>query len=94
MATNKELLNKLDYIESKLPNDELKQTHKNVRDIKEILLNVEDGVVVKVDKNTSWRKTFDFDEFELLLKWKKYITYSMMTIYPILIGIIIKLIFF
>ena len=94
MATNKELLDKLDYIESKLPNDELKQTHKNVRDIKEILLSTEDGVVVKVDKNTSWRKTFDFDEFRLLLKWKKYITYSMLTVYTILIGIIIKLIFF
>ena len=52
MATNKEIIKKLGEIEDKLPNGELEEMHEMIKEIKEILLDPEDGIIVRVNKNT------------------------------------------
>ena len=94
MATNKEIVERLHCIEQKLPNGELKEMHEMIKEIKEILLDPEDGIIVRVNKNTYWRKEIDADEFKALLRWKQSVTHAMWISYTALIGIIVKLIFF
>ncbi len=94
MATNKDILQRLESIESKLPNGELEEMHGMIKEIKEILLDPEDGIIVRVNKNTFWRKELDADEFKALLRWKQSVTHAMWMIYSAVIGIIVKLIFF
>jgi len=92
--TNKHLADRLDCIEKRLPNGELLEMHENIKEIKEILLDPEDGIVVRVNKNTYWRHQIDTDEFKALIRWKQNINHAMWISYSTLIGIIIKLIFF
>ena len=92
--TNREICERLECIEAKLPNGELKEIHENVKEIKEILLDPEDGLIVRVNKNTFWRRQVDADEFKALLRWKQAVTHSMWIAYTALVGIIIKIIFF
>ena len=92
--TNKHLSDRLDCIEARLPNGELQEIHNNVKEIKEVLLDPEDGIIVRVNKNTYWRKELDADEFKALLRWKQTVTHAMWISYTALVGIIIKLIFF
>ena len=92
--TNKEIFERLTCIEEKMPNGELKEMHENIKEIKEILLDPEDGIIVRVNKNTYWRRELDADEFKALLRWKQSVTHAMWIAYSALIGIIIKIIFF
>tara|TARA_B100000287_G_scaffold32714_1_gene30382 strand:- start:626 stop:913 length:288 start_codon:yes stop_codon:yes gene_type:complete len=92
--TNKEICERLTCIEERLPNGELKEIHENVKEIKEILLDPEDGIIVRVNKNTYWRKELDADEFKALLRWKQSVTHAMWLVYSAVIGILLKLIFF
>ena len=94
MATNKQIVERLNCIEARLPNGELQEIHENVKEIKEILLDPEDGIIVRVNKNTYWRKELDADEFKALLRWKQSVTHAMWMIYSAVIGILVKLIFF
>ena len=94
MATNKEIIKKLDCVEAKLMGGELEEIHSTVKEIKEILLDPEDGLIVRVNKNTYWRKELDADEFKALIRWKHTITHAMWIGYTTMFGIIIKLIFF
>ena len=94
MATNKEIIKKLGEIEDKLPNGELEEMHEMIKEIKEILLDPEDGIIVRVNKNTYWRKELDADEFKALLRWKQSVTHAMWVAYTALVGIIVKIIFF
>ena len=95
MATiNKQIEERLQCIEQRLPNGELQEIHENVKEIKEILLDPEDGIIVRVNKNTYWRREIDADEFKALLRWKQAISHAMWISYTALVGIIIKLIFF
>ena len=56
MATiPKQIEERLQCIENKLPNGELKEIHENVKEIKAILLDPEDGIIVRVNKKTFWR---------------------------------------
>ena len=48
--TNKHLSERLDCIEKRLPNGELLEIHENVKEIKQILLDPEDGIIVRVNK--------------------------------------------
>ena len=93
-TTNKEIIDKLLAIEDKLPNGELEEIHQTVTEIKDILLDPEDGLIVRVNKNTYWRKEIDADEFKALIRWKQGMTHAMWIGYTALFGIIIKLIFF
>ena len=93
MATNKHIVERLNCIEARLPNGELEEIHENVKEIKEILLDPEDGIIVRVNKNTYWRKEIDSDEFKALVRWKQSINSALYVIYTALVGIILKLIF-
>ena len=93
MATNKDILQRLESIEDKLPNGELEEMHEMIKEIKEILLDPEDGIIVRVNKNTFWRKEIDADEFKALIRWKQSVTHAMWVVYSALVGIILKLIF-
>jgi hypothetical protein len=50
-------------------------------------------LIVRVNKNTFWRKEIDADEFKLLLRWKQTVTHAMWIAYTALTGIILKLMF-
>ena len=93
-SINKQIEERLQCIENRLPNGELKEMHTMITEIKEILLDPEDGIVVRVNKNTYWRKELDADEFKALLRWKQAITHAMWISYTTLVGILVKLIFF
>ena len=92
--TNKEIIEKLECLEARYSGTELQEIHKTVNEIKEILLDPEDGLIVRVNKNTYWRKELNLDEFKALLRWKQSVTHAMWMIYSAVIGIIVKLIFF
>ena len=92
--TNKEICERLQCIEQRLPNGELLEMHENIKEIKAILLDPEDGVIVRVNKNTYWRREIDTDEFKLLVRWKQSMTHAMWIAYTELLGIIVKIIFF
>ena len=94
MATNKHIIERLECIEARLPNGELQEIHENVKEIKEILLDPEDGIIVRVNKNTYWRKELDADEFKALLRWKQTVTHAMWIAYTTITGILVNLIFF
>lgn len=112
--TQKELLEsvltELVTIKSGMPNGELKQLADKVEEIKEdvselkfMLMNPEEGVIVKVNKNTEFRKdkerqsgeyvryTQDLDD---LKRWREGVSKALWTIFSALVGIAIKLIFF
>ena len=93
MATNKDIIEKLDCVQTKLMSGELEEIHQTVKEIKEVLLDPEDGLIVRLNKNTFWRKELDADEFKLLLRWKQSVTHAMWIAYTALTGIIIKLMF-
>ena len=93
MATNKDIIEKLQCVESRLTNGELEEIHSTVKEIKEVLLDPEDGLIVRVNKNTFWRKEIDADEFKALVRWKTTINQAMWIAYTALVGIIVKLMF-
>ena len=64
MATNKEIIKKLECVETKLMNGELEEIHSTVKEIKEVLLDPEDGIIVRVNKNTYWRKQINIQEID------------------------------
>ena len=92
--TNKEIIEKIECLEARYSNGQLDEIHQTVNEIKEILLDPEDGLIVRVNKNTYWRKELDADEFKALLRWKQTVTHAMWIAYTALTGIIIKIIFF
>ena len=91
--TNKEIIEKLECLESKFQGGELEEIHQVVKEIKEILLDPEDGLIVRVNKNTYWRKQINVQEIEELKSFKKNVTHALWAIYTIVIGVIAKLIF-
>ena len=93
MATNKDIIEKLQCVESRLTNGELEEMHEMIKEIKEVLLDPEDGLIVRVNKNTFWRKEIDADEFKALVRWKTTMNQAMWIAYTALVGIIVKLIF-
>ena len=57
--TNKEIIEKLDCLESKYSSGQIDEIHDVVKEIKQILLDPEDGLIVRVNKNTYWRREID-----------------------------------
>jgi len=94
MATNKDIIERLNCIEANVSTGQLEEIHITVKEIKEILLDPEDGLIVRVNKNTYWRREIDADEFKALVRWKQTINQTIWIAYTALVGIIIKLIFF
>ena len=101
MASNKDIIEKLECVESRLTNGELEEMHEMIKEIKEILLDPEDGIIVRVNKNTYWRKTitegdinFDSikDDVKDLNSFKSNVTKALWVVYTTIMGVIIKLI--
>ena len=93
MATNKEIIKKLECVETKLMSGELEEIHETVKEIKEVLLDPEDGIIVRVNKNTYWRKQINIQEIEELKSFKNNVTKALWGIYTVVLGIIAKLMF-
>ena len=115
MATNKEILKRLDELEKKLPNGELKdlqvqfeklalsqQEHadkmdecgKCISEVKERLLNPEDGLVVRINKNTYWRRQVNPEDVKDLMSFKSNVTKAVWILFAAVVGILVKLIGF
>ena len=101
MATNKDLLEKLDTITEKVCNQDIEQIKSDLKEIKEVLLDPEDGLVVRINKNTYWRKTmtesdmnFDVikDDVKELNNFKNNVTKALWILYTAVSGLILKLI--
>ena len=90
-ATNTDIIEKLECMEIRLPNGELQQIQEDIKDIKEILLDPEDGLVVRVNKNTYWRKQVDVDDIKELKNFKSTVTKALWVVYAAVIGLISKI---
>ena len=93
MATNKDIIERLNCIEANVSNGQLEEIHETVKEIKEILLDPEDGLIVRVNKNTYWRRQIDIQDIQELKTFKQNVTHAMWGIYTIMLGVIAKLIF-
>lgn len=105
------ILNELDSVKTKLPNGELKRIETELREIKEdysdlksdvsdikyTLLNPEDGVIVRVNKNTDYRadqndKQDYYDsviaDFERLKDWKEGVTKALWILFTAMVGVV------
>lgn len=92
-----------------MPNGELIQMQKDMEELKEdlsdlkyTLLNPENGVIVKTNQNTAFRRKMqqgdkDFVtkmiEVEELKRWKEGVTRALWILFTGLAGVIIKLLF-
>jgi chromosome segregation ATPase len=109
-----DILDALEVIKSKLPNGEIKrlqeklasieQTHdqlnEDLRAIEKQLLDPEDGIVVRVNKNTDFRRKREqeervqaklLDEHKELMSWKSTITRIVWILFSSIAGIIVTL---
>ena len=93
MATNKDIIERLNCIEQNVSAGQLDEINQTVKEIKEILLDPEDGLIVRVNKNTYWRKQIDTRDIEELKSFKQNVTTALWAIYTIVLGVIAKLIF-
>ena len=93
MATNKDIIEKLECVESRLTNGEFEEMHEMIKEIKEVLLDPEDGIIVRVNKNTYWRKQIDIQEIKELMNFKQNVTHALWGVYTLVLGIIAKIIF-
>ena len=93
MATNKDIIAKLECVEEKLLSGELEEIHTTVKEIKEVLLDPEDGLIVRVNKNTYWRRQIDTRDIQELKSFKQNVIRALWGIYTIMLGIVAKLIF-
>ena len=75
----------------------------DIRYIRKTILDPEKGLIVRINKNTDFRyekeekiKYYESKlvEFEGVLTWKKTISRGLWGVYSILLGILIKLLFF
>jgi hypothetical protein len=105
------ILIEISAMKTKLPNGELKRMEESIRDlrddystlkadvsdIKYTLLNPEDGIIVRVNKNSEWRiqreekqKYYDriVTEFEKMKDWKDGVTKALWIVFTSLVGIV------
>jgi hypothetical protein len=111
-----EILSALDLIKKKLPNGELEvikqsqlklgEDQKTIKEdleyFKKRLFNPDDGVIVRINKNTDSIARFEeaFDEIpdlrnklENIDKWKEGVSKALWIVYTSIVGIILSLIF-
>jgi len=100
------VLSEIKHVKTHMPNGELKQMAKDFEDMKEdisdlkyTLLNPENGVIVKTNQNTAFRKEMqanerDFQnqmlELEDLKRWKNGVNRALWIIFGVLATIIIR----
>ena len=93
MATNKDILERLNCIEQNVSSGQLDEIQQTVKEIKEILLDPEDGLIVRVNKNTYWRKQIDTRDIQELKTFKQNVSTALWGVYTLVLGLITKVIF-
>jgi len=115
--TNKEILDEIEFLKKKLPNGELALLKKSVedlsegqetlrgsiRDLKKQLLDPDNGVVVRVNRNSDFRKDSEqrgplcqksFENMEdsvnSILGWKNNVSKALWILFTGIAGLIIK----
>ena len=104
------VLTELKSIRTGMPNGELKQILESQKDMKEdisdlkyTLLNPEDGVIVNVNKNTAFRRSFEkvSDQNQQILKdleeiknWKSTIVKVLWVLFGAIVTILTKVFFY
>lgn len=102
-----QVLTELNSIKKDMPNGELVQLQKDVSaltesfsDIKYTLLNPEDGVIVKTNQNTQFRRSMQagerefrtrISEFEQIKRWQSNVTRALWIAFGTITAIILKL---
>jgi hypothetical protein len=117
VASNKEILEQIEDLRKRMPNGELtllakavedlqvgqKELKGDIRDLKRQLLDPDDGVVVRVNKNSETRKYWDlrndevengFSNIKNLLSWQSGANRALWILFTVIVGVIIKLAFF
>lgn len=103
--TQKELLESLHSeivsIKNRLPNGELvsmakdmKEMKEDISDLKYTLLNPEDGVIVKTNQNTYFRKANleNIEKIDELLMWKNSVTKALWILFTAIVGVVVKIV--
>ena len=117
--TNKEILEEIEFLKTKLPNGEFALLKKSVEDLssgqeslrssirnlKQQLLDPDDGVVVRVNRNSEFRKDSEqrgplcqqsFENMEdnvnSILGWKDNVSKALWILFTAVVGLIIKLV--
>ena len=93
MATNKDILERLNCIEQNISSEQLDEISQTVKEIKEILLDPEDGLIVRVNKNTYWRRQIDTRDIQELKSFKQNVSTALWGIYTLVLGLISKVVF-
>lgn len=108
-----EILGALEHIRSHMPNGELKVIQEKVEDIQEsqeklkddlstvkkLLLDPENGVIVRVNKNTQFREDHEktlrekFETLNEIYKWKDGVNKALWVIFSAIVSIIFALLF-
>ena len=111
--TNKEILEEIEFLKTKLPNGEFALLKKSVedlhggqetlrssiRELKKQLLDPDDGVVVRVNRNSEFRKglkdcveNFEAieDSVQDIVSWKENVTKALWIMFTGMVGLIIK----
>ena len=117
--TNKEILEEIEFLKKKLPNGEFALLKKSVEDLnvgqgalkssiselKQQLLDPDNGVVVRVNRNSEFRKDSEkrgplcqqsFENMEdsvnTILGWKDNVSKALWILFTAVVGLIIKLV--
>ena len=93
MATNKDILERLHCIEANVSSGQLEEISQTVKEIKEILLDPEDGLIVRVNKNTYWRRQIDTRDIQELKSFKQNVSTALWGVYTLVLGLITKVVF-
>ena len=111
--TNKEILEEIEFLKKKMPNGEFALLKKSVEDLhggqetlrssiralKQQLLDPDNGVVVRVNRNSEFRKEAEergplcqksFEEMEDIISWKDNVTKALWIMFTGIIGLVIK----
>ena len=112
-VTNKEILNQIEELRGKLPNGELtllkksvedlqvdhKELRDSIRELKKQLLDPDKGVVVRVNRNSEFRREREdsseklstlFEQVSNIVNWKNSVTKMLWVVFTALIGLVIK----
>ena len=112
-VTNKEILKQIEELRGKMPNgsitllkksvEDLQVDHKelrdSIRDLKKSLLDPDNGVVVRVNKNSEFRREREgsqeklstlFEQVTQMLNWKNSVTKMLWIVFTAIIGLVIK----
>ena len=117
--TNKEILEEIEFLKKKMPNGEFALLKKSVedlhggqetlrssiRELKKQLLDPDNGVVVRVNRNSEFRKDSEqrgplcqqsFENMEdsvnTILGWKDNVSKALWILFTAVVGLIIKLV--